>query len=168
MTAMLKTCLSPTDGTRTNTLPSGYEMSRQVISCDFSSQNWGFAKDAVDALAVDGSRSFGWTWKSKLTLIWSTEAPSASAREVKKPSMEKTPDDGGHSSGGAPPLGGDCERGLGKRCSEAHGGWIRQIPSARAKGPVDEFHTSIPIVLVSRDWNYILVEGQTTTSCRAY
>jgi len=38
VTAMLKTCLSPTDGTRTKTLPSGYEMSRQVINYKISQQ----------------------------------------------------------------------------------------------------------------------------------
>src|SRR5258707_200114 len=109
---MLKTCLSPTDGTRTNTLPSGYEMSRQVINCDVQVRigevSKGLQKTPLMRWRCPVVDHSGWTWKRKLTLIWSTEAPSAPARDVKKPSMGKAPDDGGHSSGGAPPLGSDC------------------------------------------------------------
>ena len=62
MTAMLKTCLSPTDGTRTKTLPSGYEMSRQVINYELLVRIDETAKgleigSAPYALAVCGSRS---------------------------------------------------------------------------------------------------------------
>jgi len=56
-----------------------------------------------------------------LTLIWSTEAPSESAREVKRPSMVKAPDDGGHLSTGASPLLNNYGRRGGLRETEQTG-----------------------------------------------
>ena len=124
MTPMLKTCLSPTDGTRTKTLPSGYEMSRRAISYEgFVSQNRGVSKRRlgyVDGVRRESIIALGWlNLKRGLTLIWSTEVSSESAREVKRPSMAKTSGEGGHSF----IVGSDWERSLGDwNLGEAGGG----------------------------------------------
>lgn len=62
MTEILKTCLSPTVGTRTNMLPSGYEMSRQAINCEFPGQNRALrgAKRRLSCVGITGADHASW------------------------------------------------------------------------------------------------------------
>ena len=77
-------------------------------------------------------------------MIWSTEAPSEAAREVKRPSMAKTPDDGGHSFIGVPPLGSDWERSLGDWGNRAG---HMSAGSSLGRSPAAEYKASVGVFL---------------------
>lgn len=140
MTEMLKTCLSPTDGTRTNMLPSGYETSRHVISCGFPGQKLtlfeGFERGAWMRWRCAGvDHPLGLKADSHLDLVY-----GGTERICER--SEKTVHGEGHQMMVDARLRACHHLGVGNRQTDAntHGRWLRQIPGASQKAPSTPSH----------------------------